>query len=120
MFTKPTKAGKSGLAICTKKQCFQSVLAVTTSGISNILTVRVDCGSSTIRVILGYAPQETETAEVRESFFTELEVEVLNCKVEEDYPIVLGDMNSKVSYLNGKIVHHSPNGKLFSELIENQ
>ena len=82
VFTKPTKAGKSGLAICTKKQCFQSALDVTTSGISNILTVRVDCGSSTFRIILEYAPQETETVKLRENFFRELEVGVLKCKVE--------------------------------------
>ena len=53
--------------------------------------------NQSVRVILGYAPQETERQEVREAFFTELDVEIANCVMANEMPIVLGDMNAKIT-----------------------
>ena len=118
--TRPTKAGKSGLAICIQKEFFQSILDVTTSCLDDILTVRISKGGDAIRVILGYAPQENETVDVREAFFTELEIEISKCKMAEEQPLVFGDMNSKINLTDGSITHESPNGKLLLEMIKNQ
>ena len=42
----------------------------------DIIVVRVEMAKEVIRIILGYAPQETEKSEIREEFFTELEIEI--------------------------------------------
>ena len=51
---KPTKAGKSGIAVGVKLQTFVSISDVTTSLLDDILSVRVCLGNETIRIILGY------------------------------------------------------------------
>ena len=117
---KPTKAGKSGLAICVKLQTFQSVLDVTSSELNDILAVRIDTGKHVFRVILGYAPQETEVAEERELFYNELEVEITKCKMADEIPFAIGDMNAKISNGNDQITHDSPNGKLLLEVVDAQ
>ena len=73
-----------------------------------------------MRIILGYAPQENETTEVREQFFTELEIEVNECKAASDLPIIMGDMNAKIEYQDEKTFGKSSNGKMLLELVENQ
>ena len=117
---KPTKAGKSGLAIAVKYQTFKSVLDVTNSSHQNILTTRIEMASMAIRIILGYAPQETENSEAREGFFTELEVEVTRSKLNGDIPLVIGDLNAKIEETPTKIASITSNGKLLLELINNQ
>ena len=72
-----------------------------------------------VRIILGYAPQETDNADARESFFTELDVEVTNCLIANDLPIIVGDMNAKVKNKDGQITHASRNGKLLMEIVQN-
>ena len=77
-----------------------------------------DCA---VRIILGYGPQESEKAEIREDFFNELDVEVTKCKIAADLPIVIGDMNAKLNTGENKTQHHeSPNGKLLMDLTTNQ
>ena len=87
--TRPTKAGKRGLAICVRKQTFQMVLDGTSSTLNDILTVRIVMKDTAIRVILGYAPQETEDAEVRENFYEELKLEIIKCRIANDIPVEL-------------------------------
>ena len=71
--SKPNKLGKSGIALAVKSQTFNSVLDVTSTSHKDILVVRVGMDSTSLRMILGYAPQETDDIETREDFFTELE-----------------------------------------------
>ena len=75
----------------------------------------------TARVILAYAPQETETVETREEFYTELEIEISKCRMADELPLVLGDLN------NAKLIHDdneckatTPNGRLLLQLIKDQ
>ena len=117
--SRPTKAGKSGLAIGVKLQTFNSILDVTSTPHSDILSVRIGMAQTAVRIILGYAPQETEKVEVRESFYTELGVEITNCLISNELPIVLGDMNAKITFDNGQIQNNSPNGKLLLEIANN-
>ena len=94
--TRPTKAGQSGLAICVKKQTFASILDVTSSTLNSILVVRIVMKDITVRVILGYSPQETDDPEERETFYSELAVEITKCKMADQLPILVGDMNAKI------------------------
>ena len=114
-----TKVGKCGIAVGVKLDTFQSALDVTESELHDILVVRIGMVSCNIRVILGYGPQETEPVEVREKFFTELEIEITKCNFENDIPLVIGDLNAKIDVESEKIISLSPNGKLLSDLIEN-
>ena len=68
--SRPTKVGQSGIAVCVKLQTFQSILDVTTSPHNNILAVRITTAAGGVRIILGYGPQENETPDDREGFFS--------------------------------------------------
>ena len=115
---KPTKTGKSGLAICTKLQTFKSVLEVTTSSHNDIHAVRICMAEKSVRLILGYAPQETEKVDEREAFYSEFDVEVTNCFMADELPIVIGDLNAKLQKRDEQIEAVSPNGNLLLEVIE--
>ena len=108
------------MAICVKLQTFESVLDVTSTTHEDIIVVRIQMSKFAVRVILGYAPQETEPVELREHFFTELEIEVQNCKFADEVPLVMGDMNAKIESGEGEITALTSNGKLLLELIKNQ
>ena len=104
-----------------KTQTFSSVLDVTTTENKNILATRIGLNATTsIRIILGYAPQETVESETREDFFTDLEIEINNSKLDGDYPIICGDLNAKMEWTDSKITPLSSNGKLLHSLVENQ
>ena len=72
-----------------------------------------------VRVILGYGPQENDKLEERENFFNELDAEITNCKIANELPFVIGDMNSKLLLNQSKIEPQSPNGKLLLDVITN-
>ena len=118
--SRPTKLGQSGLVIAVKKQTFNSVLDVTTTSHNNILVTRIGLDSIAVRIILGYAPQETDSVDLREQFFTELEIEIGYCSVSGEFPIILGDMNAKIAMEDEVIKGVSPNGKLLLEIIADQ
>ena len=114
------KSGQKGVAICVKRDTFKSILDVTSSMSKDIVVVRVEMAHEALRIILGYAPQETENAEIREEFFTELEIEIAKCKMVDETPIVVGDMNAKISWNNNNIHAKSGNGKHLAELVGSQ
>ena len=118
---RPTKAGKSGIAIGVKKQTFSSILDVTSTPHNGILAIRITMAEKSVRIILGYAPQETDNRENREAFFTELGIEITNCLAENDLPIVIGDLNAKISQRpNDNVLEGvTSNGRLLIEVIEN-
>ena len=118
--SRTTKCGQSGLAIAVKGQTFNSVLDVTSTSHTNILVTRISFSSSATRIILGYAPQETDAAEVREQFYTELEIELTLCKMAGDMALLAGDMNAKIECTNGKVIATTPNGTLLADSIQNQ
>ena len=118
--SRPTKTGQSGLVIAVRKQTFNSVLDVTTTSHNNIVVTRIGLDTMAVRVILGYAPQETESQDWREIFFTELEIEIGYCKLAGDLPIVIGDMNAKVDMEDGVIKGITPNGKLLLGIVADQ
>ena len=117
--SRPTKAGKSGIAIGVKKQTFRSVLDVTTTPLSNILSIRIGMtDDKSIRIILAYAPQETENPETCEAFFTELGIEITNGLAADELPLIVGDLNSKIRRSENGIEGVSPNGKLLMETMK--
>ena len=94
--SRPTKAGKRDIAICVKLETFKSILDVTTTPHNDILCVRICMADCVVRVIHGYGPQESENAEIREDFFSELDLEITNCEMADELPITVGDMNATV------------------------
>ena len=109
------------MLIGIKKNYFRSYLDVTSSEDKNILAVRVTVSDQlAYRIILAYGPQETESLEVRESFITEVSVELQHCNDNSEIPILLGDLNAKVEVQNEKLsaISGSGNGRLLCELVE--
>jgi hypothetical protein len=96
------------------------VLDVSSSTTEDIIVVRIEMANYIIRVILAYAPQETEQSEIREDFFTDLEIEITKCKMADELPIVVGDLNAKIVKNNVDIEAITSNGKHLLELINNQ
>ena len=115
---KCSKQGKGGLMIAAKKNIFSSFLDVTSSPSNDVLVGRVIIGNYPIRIILGYAPQENETREIREEFCTELKVEIENgVKVGESI-LMIGDFNAKMELSTSQNVKPvTRNGKILYELI---
>lgn len=114
------KSGEKGLALCVRMNTFQSVLDVTSSASDDIIAVRIEMASCVVRIILAYAPQETEVAEVRENFYCELELEITKCKLAEELPIVVGDLNAKIEEKLGKVEALTSNGSHLLQIIDNQ
>ena len=95
-----------------------SVLEVTTVASDNILTVKISFPNWTMRVIVAYGPQENDSIEKKEQFFSDLEVEIEAAKVNGDKVFVAGDLNSKIEMVNGEIKFLSSNGKLLMNLVK--
>ena len=91
-----SKAGKGGVVIAAKKGCFSSFLDISSSDNKNIIVGRIKIGSQVIRIILGYAPQETENVDDTEEFFEDMAVEVQKCLRMNESMIILGDFNAKI------------------------
>ena len=90
------KFGQGGVAIAAKKEVYSTFLDISSTENKNIMVGRVKIGGHTIRVVVGYAPQETEEEEVCEEFYTDLAIEVQGGKVNEEYTVLVGDMNAKI------------------------
>ena len=121
LFPRNVKQGKGGLIIGIKKNYFRSNLDVTSSEDKNILAVRVTVSDQlAYRIILAYGPQETESLEVRESFMTEVSVELQHCSDNSEIPILIGDLNAKIEVQDEKLsaTSGSGNGRLLCELVE--
>ena len=118
IISKPTKCGQKGLAIGVKLDTFNSILDVTSSATPDIMTVRIRMTQCNIRLILAYAPQETESVETREEFYTELEIEISKCKMAEDLPFVIGDLNAKITEDGNEIKATTPNGNLLLQVVK--
>ena len=114
------KVGQKGLALLVKLQTFKNVLDATSSHLEDIVAARIEMSQCTLRIILGYAPQETEPAEIREQFFTELAIEVSKCKMADEIPIIVGDLNAKIQMVDGEIDAITSNGKYLLDMITTQ
>ena len=115
------KQGKGGIVVAQKRNTVGSFVNVTSTENKNILVTRLAMGSRYIRIIVGYAPQESDLQEIREAFFEELSVEIVRCRMCSDSFILLGDLNSKISKgTDGNIVAESANGALLAKIIDEQ
>ena len=120
LFPKAIKLGQGGLLLAVKKNMFVSSMVVTSSLEDNILSVRINVSATlNLRLILAYGPQESESADERQDFMTELSIELQNCIDNGDVPILLGDLNAKIDVNEeGDIIALSGNGKLLNKVIK--
>ena len=118
--TASKKTGQKGLAIGVKRNTFKSVLDVTNSTSEDIIAVRIEMAEQTVRIILAYGPQETDPIDIRDEFFTDLEIEVAKCKIADELPIVVGDLNAKITKEDNNLQALSSNGKYLLQLVNNQ
>ena len=107
---------ESGVLIATKKKI--SCINVTTTTHKNIMTSKVIIKNTPFRIIAAYGLQESRSSEERAEFFDELSIEVENSILHNDNPIIVGDLNAKITTnYNDLIEHISPNGKLLSDVV---
>ena len=112
------KLGKAGLVIAVKKDTFGSFVDVSGTENKNILVGKLSMGKEILRVIAAYAPQEEELKEDRESFYEDLSVEIMRCKMVGESFMVIGDLNAKLEAGESEsVISESPNGKLLLSLI---
>ena len=119
LVTKQVKKGKAGILCAVKKNMGASlVLEVTTVNNENILTVKISFAGYDLRVVVAYGPQENEPVEIKDEFFKDIEIEVEASKVNGDYLLLVGDLNSKIEMKNEKVQAMSNNGKYLAELVK--
>ena len=119
IYPSSTKVGKEGIALAVKHNAFKYTLDVTTTQLNTIMSIRMFTGAYCIRVILGYAPQETDSEACREQFFDELELEIKMCVEAGDIPFLLGDFNAKITKSDTpQGLPVSRNGILFHEILQ--
>ena len=118
LITKHIKRGKGGI-LCGINHGIgaRQVIEVTTVNNDNILTVKVVFPKYSIRVIVAYGPQENECTDNKQDFFRDLQIEVEACTVQKDSLLLVGDLNSKIEYVNGQINAISSNGKYLKDVI---
>ena len=87
------------------------------SEMKNILSVQIIYPETTLRVIVSHGPQEDDNIEERRSFFENLQVEIERGRTSEEIPIVLGDLNAKLSGTINEPTAISGNGKLLTDLL---
>ena len=119
--TRPIKDGQGGLMLASKIDTVGKLLDVTSTPLKNILVGRLAIRGGNLRIIAGYAPQETDNPETREEFFEELSMEIQSGYQAMDSVLVLGDLNAKLEMdENDNVNPESKNGKLLCELVEEQ
>ena len=113
-----SKIGEGGLIIAVKRNKLSAVMNITSSPSKRILVGRLEIKGGHLRIIMAYAPQETDDAEVREEFVDELMVEIQAGVQSGDKMLVMGDLNAKIEQdSDEKIFPVSKNGKLICEVM---
>ena len=83
----------------------------------NILAVSVKYPECTLRVIVCHGPQEDDETEIRQSFFENVAVEVERGRASDEIPVILGDMNAKISMKDNELSADSFNGKMLLNMV---
>ena len=111
------KKGKIGLSVAVRCGTFVSIEKVS-EDYNNILSVRVSYPEITLRFIVCHGPQEDDEPEERQAFFENISVEIERGRASDEIPVVLGDMNAKISKKDSDLSADSFNGKLLKKMIE--
>ena len=112
------KKGKGGMMVAVRNGTSNSVKDTTTSSNENILSVEVKLHETALRIILCYGPQEDENSDIKQEFYEDVSIEIENATMNNMIPIVLGDLNAKLKYIDSKTVADSGNGEILHEVIE--
>ena len=71
-------------------------------------------------MILAYGPQENESIDIMEKFYTDFEIEIERAKLSGDHVFALGDFNAKLGSeaIPDDTHERSANGDILSQIIE--
>ena len=111
------KKGQEGLVVAAREGTFVSMEKVSDEHI-NILTVRIVYPGSTFRFIVCHGQQEDDESELRQDFFDNIFIEIERSRAADETPIVLGDMNAKISMDKDEVKVDSFNGKMLKNLLD--
>ena len=108
---------KSGIAIIAKQKL--EIKNVTACKHDNILSARFSYHNVPVRLIAVHGLQVSNAAATeRENVFEELNIEIEHCIINEENPIISGDLNAKIENIDGTLVANSSNGKLLLEIMD--
>ena len=120
-YTPVVKGGSNvnsgGMVIGTRTH-LGSTTNTTASNHQNVFSVQMEMSTAPVRLIGAYGLQETDNAELRKDFFTELEIEIESAIGAGCIPIVMGDLNAKYLVEKGKRTPTTPNGTMLCEILE--
>ena len=85
---------ESGIMIAAKLK--HKLINVTSCNHPNILTGQLTLKDLPVRIIATYGLQESCPMEERCNFFDEVSIELENCVLHRDNPIIIGDLNAKI------------------------
>ena len=106
-----------GIVIAVRGSWSRGFTDSTGSHHDNICSARLKTGDKSLKLIAAYGPQEKEKAEVRETFYEELSIE-MGCDEGQDcIPFVLGDLNSKIEKNGNDYKALSANGELLLKFM---
>ena len=115
--------GGGGIAIGIDNECKNEPLLVTQGedGVE-ILVVEINVGEMQVRLITGYAPQETDNKEIIATFYSKLEQEIESSQSSNCGTIVELDCNAKLgnSVIDGDPHKMSDNGEMLMGIIQRQ
>ena len=110
--------GKGGLVMAAKCGTFSSFIEVTETGNEGIVTGRLKYGEQQIRIIAVYGPQETADKEIKQEFYSELNIEIERGWYHDEEILVVGDFNGKLVSKEGKITSLTKNGDHMLNTVE--
>ena len=85
--------GKEGILIAVKNGTCSSLCKVHESDSRNLTTFELNFPKVTLRVIILHGPQESETQDVREEFYNDLDTEIERALSSECKLLLVGDFN---------------------------
>ena len=107
---------ESGVVIAAKFKL--KLVCVTKSVHDNIIAGCIKAGNSDITVIALYGPQETEKADLRCEFYMEVGIEVQACIDRSSQPLLIGDLNAKITNSDVDVSSLSPSGSLLKDILD--
>ena len=114
------KRGKEGLLVAAREGTFVDIEKMTSDDDNedkNVMAVQIKYPNFSLRVVVAHAPQESDSTEMRERFFSAVKLEIERGQLNGDQVIIMGDMNGRICDKGGG-EQYSPNGDSMKCLIE--
>ena len=92
-YPRARSTNNGGLYIGVRSCSFHNDLEITDIDHTDIISVRTEINNNIfLRLILAYGPQENESIDIKEKFYTDFEIEIGSANLSGDHLVALGDL----------------------------